>query len=290
MESAFGLSSSATLDGEGRITLTGDVGTAHALDGITIQEAGTGGTLIDFAGVQEAVDPSMATVATTVTDALGNVHSVRLDFAKVPGVNEWTWIATLEGGEAITAGGSGRVSFNNDGTLAGVTYDDGSGALTFQAAGTDPVTLALDFGSGSGLDGLTQFATGGSVSALGDGYGAGTLIDFEIGTDGVITGIFSNDTTQALAQVGIARFANPDGLNRDANNTFSISANSGDPLDMFAGAGTGVSMLSGALEASNVDLAKEFTDLVVAQRSFQANSKVVSTADEVLQEMISLLD
>ena len=194
------------------------------------------------------------------------------------------------GGEAITSGGSGRVTFANDGTLSGLTYDDGSGGLTFQAAGTDPVSLAMNFGTSGGLDGLTQFASGAPLQAVADGHGSGTLIDFEIGNDGIITGIFSNDTVRDLARIGVAQFNNPDGLYRHANNTYGISGNSGAAMDTFAEMDNGITMQSGALEASNVDLAKEFTNLVVAQRAFQANSKVISTADEIMQELVSLLD
>jgi len=214
---------------------------------------------------------------------------VRLEFAKIPGGNDWTWTAIPEGGETILAGGSGRLAFNPDGTLAGVTYDDGSGALSFAVPGTDPLTLTLDFGTPNGLDGLTQFAGGGTMSALADGYGAGSLIDFEIGPDGTITGIFDNDTTRTLARVGMSRFANPDGLSRQGNNSWRLSANSGPARDMFAGDGTGAIIRSGSLEASNVDLAKEFTDLVVAQRAFQANSRVISTADEIMQDLVNLI-
>ena len=119
--------------------------------------------------------------------------------------------------------------------------------------------------------------------------GAGNLLGFTIDRNGVITGIFSNDTTQDLARIGIARFTNPEGLHRVANNTFRISGNSGQVQETFAAEGNGISLLSGALENSNVDLAKEFTDLIVAQRAFQANSRVITTADQVLQELVNLV-
>ena len=104
----------------------------------------------------------------------------------------------------------------------------------------------------------------------------------------MITGIFSNDTMQAIAQIGLASFSNPDGLTRDANNTYRRSGNSGQAVEMFAGSG-GVTLVPGALETSNVDLAKEFTNLVVAQRAFQANSRVITTADQVMQELVNLV-
>ena len=87
----------------------------------------------------------------------------------------------------------------------------------------------------------------------------------------------------------MARFTNPEGLYRVANNTYRLSGNSGPAQETFAGESNGISLLSGALENSNVDLAKEFTDLIVAQRAFQANSRVISTADQVMQELVNMV-
>jgi len=294
MAGHYGVSSvQPEVNSAGQIVITGETGTDSALTNLSIRDSldanGVLAAAFTFSQIQEAEDSSMSTLATTVTDALGNTHTVRLDFAKIPGRNEWTWTATMEGGETITSGGSGRVSFANDGTLAGLSYDDGSGGLTFQAAGTDDVTLAMDFGTPGGLNGLTQFASGAGLQALADGYGSGSLVDFEIGTDGVITGIYSNDTTRVIARIGVSQFTNPDGLYRHENNTYGVSGNSGAAQDTFAELDNGIAMQSGTLEASNVDLAKEFTNLVVAQRAFQANSRVISTADEIMQELVGLL-
>ena len=124
---------------------------------------------------------------------------------------------------------------------------------------------------------------------MADGYGTGNLVDFNIDQSGIITGIFSNDTMQTIGQIGMATFSNADGLIRAANNTYSLSGNSGQAVETFAGIGNGVTLVPGALETSNVDLAKEFTNLVVAQRAFQANSRVVTTADQVMQELVNLI-
>ena len=151
------------------------------------------------------------------------------------------------------------------------------------------MVLNLDFGEPGTLTGLTQFAGTGVMQSMADGFGAGNLLDFSIGQDGVITGIFSNDTTQDLARISLAQFSNPEGLSRVANNTYRTSGNSGLAQETFAGQGNAVSLVSGALENSNVDLAKEFTDLIVAQRAFQANSRVITTADQVMQELVNLV-
>ena len=282
-----------TLNSSGQIVVMGETGTENALGNISIRETGRANPVLagafGFAQTQAATDPQPASLATTVYDSLGNAHNVTVEFTKLPGLNQWQWTASMDGGENILSGGSGTVTFDQNGTFTGASFADGAGALTFQAPGAADVTLALDFGEPGVLTGLTQFEGGGSLQSQADGYGAGRLIDFNIDQSGTIIGVFSNDTLQALGRIGIARFNNADGLVREGDNTFRMSGNSGTPREMFAGDGTGVSILAGVLENSNVDLAKEFTDLVVAQRAFQANSRVISTADQVLEELVNLI-
>jgi len=291
-------SNPVVLNDVGQIIVAGEVGTDAALSGISIRETGVSNPVLEaafgFTQVQAATDAQVFSMATTIYDSLGSEHTVAFSFEKIPGRNEWTWTASMEGGETILPGGSGMVSFDDNGALSSYTYDDGSGALTFepQAGGTQGaanVVLNLDFGEVGTLTGLTQFSGTGALQSLADGYGAGNLLDFSIDQNGVIIGVFSNDTTQDLARIGLAQFTNQEGLYREANNTYRISGNSGLAYETFAGENNGVSLLSGALENSNVDLAKEFTDLIVAQRAFQANSRVITTADQVMQELVNLV-
>jgi flagellar hook protein FlgE len=291
-------SNPVVLNDVGQIIVAGEVGTDAALSGISIRETGVSNPVLEaafgFTQVQAATDAQVFSMATTVYDSLGSEHTVAFSFEKIPGRNEWTWTASMEGGETILSGGSGMVSFDDNGALSSYTYDDGSGALTFepQAGGTQGaanLVLNLDFGEVGTLTGLTQFSGTGALQSLADGYGAGNLLDFSIDQNGVIIGVFSNDTTQDLARIGLAQFTNQEGLYREANNTYRISGNSGLAYETFAGENNGVSLLSGALENSNVDLAKEFTDLIVAQRAFQANSRVITTADQVMQELVNLV-
>ncbi len=286
------------LNDVGQIIVSGEAGTDAALSGISVRETGISNPVLEgafgFTQIQAATDAQEYSLATTVYDSLGAEHTVAIAFTKIPGQNEWTWTASMEGGETILSGGSGRVTFADNGALSSYTYDDGSGSLTFQpqAAGNQGaanVVLNLDFGEPGTLTGLTQFAGTGVMQSMADGFGAGNLLDFSIGQDGVITGIFSNDTTQDLARISLAQFSNPEGLSRVANNTYRTSGNSGLAQETFAGQGNAVSLVSGALENSNVDLAKEFTDLIVAQRAFQANSRVITTADQVMQELVNLV-
>jgi flagellar hook protein FlgE len=299
LQYALGINSNpVSLNATGQITVTGEAGTDYSLSGISIRETGISNPVLEgafsFTQVQAATDARDFSLATTVYDSLGGEHTVAFSFTKIPGTNEWTWTAAMEGGETILTGGSGRIAFADNGSLSSTTFDDGSGALTFrpQAAGAQgaaDVALTLDFGDVGALNGMTQFEGSGAMQSIADGYGAGNLLDFSIDQNGVIVGVFSNDTTQDLARIGMARFTNPEGLSRVANNTFRISGNSGASQVTFAGEGNGISILSGALENSNVDLAKEFTDLIVAQRAFQANSRVISTADQVMQELVNMV-
>ena len=282
----------------GQIVVRGEVGTSTAIGDISVSQDGVVNTALEnafgFTQSQQAADQKNFSMATTIYDSLGGEHTVSFGFEKVPGQNEWVWQATMEGGENILSGGSGRLRFNENGAISNFTFDDSSGALSFQpqatgSEGAANVSLTIDYGEIGALTGLTQFEGSGNLQSVADGYGTGTLVDFNIDQSGTITGIFSNDTAQAIARIGMATFSNADGLTRDANNTYRRSGNSGQAVEVFAGEGNGLSLVPGALETSNVDLAKEFTNLVVAQRAFQANSRVITTADQVMQELVNLV-
>jgi flagellar hook protein FlgE len=286
------------INDQGQLVVTGEVGLSNSIGSIRITEAGVDNTTIGdafaFNTTQQARDQQDFSVSTTTYDSLGRQHTITFTFEKLPGLNEWTWQAEMEGGETITSGDSGRMTFNTNGSIASFTYDDGTDGLTFQPQpdgeeGAAPVTLTIDYGDIGGLSGLTQFDGTGRLQSVADGYTNGQLVDYEIDQSGMIVGRFSNDTMRDIGRIGIAQFANPSGLVRESNNTYVFSGNSGDAINLFAGEGNGVTLATGALEASNVDLAKEFAHLVVAQRAFQANSRVVTTGDTLLQELVNLI-
>ncbi len=287
-----------TVDSEGRIQVTGDAGLVNALGDLTIREVGTTNMAVDtgfnFNATADARDATTSTVATTVYDSLGSTHTLRFTFEKVTGQNEWTWTAVPEGGEEILSGGTGRARFTADGLISSFTFDDGASAVTLRPQdasqeGAQLVSLAIDFGEVGGVGGLTQFAGSGTLESQADGYKSGDLVDFEIDQNGIISGRFSNDTVRTLGQIAIAGFSNPNGLMREANNMYRSSANSGDAVMGVAGDSSGVTLAPGTLESSNVDLAEQFTRLVVAQRAFQANARVITTGDQILQELVSIL-
>ena len=163
-------------------------------------------------------------------------------------------------------------------------------AVTFTAAGvlTAPATLTVG-GVAVDLSAVTGYAGVDTVKARSqDGYAAGTLESFSLGNDGTITGTFSNALKQVIGRIAISAFNNPAGLEKAGGSLFSTTANSG--LAQLGTPGTGGrgTLSGGALEMSNVDLSKEFTSLIIAQRGFQANSRVITTSDTILEELINL--
>ena len=171
---------------------------------------------------------------------------------------------------------------------------DGDDNVTFEitnAAGFgSKQTIQLSFGSQSGFDGLTQFGGFNSAASTDqDGFAQGTLVDEEVQANGTIIGQFSNGRSEPLAQIAIATFANPQGLERVGNNYFAPNTASGTPVITTAQAGGAGSIQSGVLESSNVDVGVEFTALIAAQRGFQVNARAFSIANQILEETANLL-
>jgi flagellar hook protein FlgE len=164
-----------------------------------------------------------------------------------------------------------------------VTIDFGMNATQFQ-------TIALDFlGGDDPMQGVTQFA--GESTTKGyyqDGYAMGILNDFSVGKDGTIVGKYTNGQNLPIYRVALAQFANPMGLEKIGDTMFRETINSGLANINPAGEDGGGTIESGTLEMSNVDLTEEFTRLIIAQRGFQANTRVVTTSDHILEEVVNL--
>ncbi|MFD0485505.1 flagellar hook protein FlgE [Kineococcus sp. GCM10028916] len=214
------------------------------------------------------------------------------DVAAIPGTpavaakyqpsNDWKIAGKDSNGKAVNLGGKTTVNFDPDGKANAAN----NMTATIAPFGTNAgYSMALD------LSGLTSFVgtTGtSSVNPVADGAPIGTLTGFAFGTDGVITGNYSNGYKQTLGQIAIASFNNAAGLRKEGNSLYSISTNSGQPVFGIAGGGGRGAILAGSLEMSNVDLSSEFTNLILAQRGFQANSKVITASDEILQDLVNL--
>jgi flagellar hook protein FlgE len=236
-------------------------------------------------------EPNVVTGSVTVFDSLGTSHQVTLKYTKISN-NTWAFSASVPGTSTFNGQGvssSGTIMFNADGTLDPSNISPTSPKLVFTpAGGANPLTVDLNFGSGFG--GITQTSSSSVISALSqDGSASATLSNMNIDQYGNIVGIFSNGNSRTLAQVMAATFSNLNGLISVGDNLYSAYANSGIPRIGGLGEETGTTVQSGALEQSNVDLSEEFTKMIVSQRGFQANARVVTTADTLLQEITNLI-
>jgi len=239
---------------------------------------------------QKAEDVEASTTV-TVYDSLGNKHNITLKFVKdATTPNQWSWTAQVNGKEVIIAGGSGKIVFNSDGSIRSFFFDDGSSTLRIDPGDNSAQTLdiMIDPGKIGEFAGITQMEGTSSLIADQDGYGLGFLNTISVNEDGKILGVFSNGTVRVLAQILVATFNNPSGLLRVGDNMFDISANSGAPIIDEPGSAIQSKIMSGVLEQSNVDLAEEFTRMIIAQRGFQANARIITTSDEFLQEIVNL--
>jgi flagellar hook protein FlgE len=162
--------------------------------------------------------------------------------------------------------------------------------MNYRLAGDPNVrTIRVDLGKTGLMEGITQFSSPSTTKAVEqDGYSMGYLESFNIDNSGVVTGVYTNGTKQTVGQVAMAVFTNPMGLTASGDNLFEVSNNSGLPnIGPAAEAGRG-KIVAGTLEMSNVDLSEQFTDMIITQRGFQANSRTITTSDQMLQELINL--
>lgn len=245
---------------------------------------------------QTATAAGMRQTAMTVYDSQGSKHDLTVTFTKTD-ANQWLAKLDISGSDDAAGVTTDSTNGNGDNTVT-LTFDS-EGKLvtpantvdvTFTPAGfTDPQTFTLNFGTAGAIDGLSQFsAPSTAVLRQQDGYTMGLLERVSIDQTGLITGAFTNGVTQSLGQIVLADFNNPAGLIRTGNNMYSVSANSGAPVLGYAGEGSQSTVTSGALEMSNVDLAQEFTSMITAQRGFQANARVITSSDQMLQELVDL--
>ncbi|MBA4417580.1 MAG: hypothetical protein C0392_06690 [Syntrophus sp. (in: bacteria)] len=233
----------------------------------------------------------------TVYDSLGQPHVVNVYFRKsyetqVPTqTSVWEWHAQLNGSDSSTQADidvqAGYLTFNNTGTL---TNGGNPVEVTFNfASGAPNQKINLVFGSGSGGGTTTQYPIASTTNfQTQDGYPPGVLQSVSVSTEGVISGHYSNGQILDLYQVTLANFNNPQGLVREGGNLFSSTVNSGVAYTNAPGQGGLGKINPNSLEQSNVDLATEFVKMITTQRGFQANSRVITTTDEILQELMQI--
>lgn len=220
--------------------------------------------------------------STVVYDSLGSAHTSTLYYVKSAVLNQWDTYNYIDGNEATSGGVSPiAITFNADGTLAGpnnIAYDavpSGTGALPLQFDVNYPNTT--QFGSPFAVNGLSQ-----------DGFTTGRLSGIDIDNEGVVFARFTNGQSNPLGKVALANFANVGGLAQQGDTSWSQTFDSGDLILGEANTASFGLVQSGALEASNVDIAASLVNLITAQRNFQANAQVISAADTVTQTIINI--
>jgi len=281
---ATGILSSGTLDFNGNGVLVGSSG-------------GAGAPVYGAANVGNGTVTGVAATATTVPQTITLTATSATQFTVVGSVSGALGTATV--GTPFTSGqldftvGAGSTAF-----AVGDTITVPTTAETLANVEAIPITGLADGATNQTfnwnlLNGtspvITQVAAPSSATAIEqDGSSSGSLVDFAIGSDGTITGSFSNDYTLALGQVALANFANVNGLQLNGSTDFTPTLASGPPTVGIPGTGGLGTLSGGSLELSNVDIATEFANLIVAQRGFEADAKAVTTFDQILQDTIAL--
>jgi flagellar hook protein FlgE len=238
---------------------------------------GSATTTVTMGGNLSPTGTSALKVTATVYDQNGAAYALPVTFTPHDPPDGGYDVAVLDPADNTNQLGTGNVAFDAAGKF------DPTNSTSPITVTVNGATMNVDLSDMTGYAGLSS-----PTNTATDGYSAGTLTQFQIGSDGVVTGIFSNDQKQALGQLAIATFNNPAGLEKEGDSTYTSSANSGlAEIGVPNSAGRGV-LVSGALEMSNVDLATEFTNLIIAQRGFSANAKVITTSDDMLQDLVNI--
>lgn len=308
-DGAFGLDSSGFLvhrgtgwkvlgwmaDAGGRIDTNQPINASSVLQfPVGSQAAVRQTSVVQYTGNLNANAPSTQTYAATVRvyDALGGAHDVTITFTNrqtpplgtppTGAVSSWEWSATVGSTPVgdFTTGSNTRLYFNGQGELVGATTQQ----ITITPTnGAPPFTVDLD------LSQITSLAAESIVQPVyQDGFPPGTLQEFTIGIDGTIQGVFSNGLSRPMGRIALSLFANPAGLFRLGNNMWRVTDNSGLPQIGAPTTGGLGEINAGYLEQSNVDLGSEFADMIVTQRGFQANTRIVSVVDELLADVVNM--
>ncbi len=242
-----------------------------------------------------AKENDTAVTSIMIYDNQGATHTLKFTFTKTANPNEWTLSAQIDGNDLTLA--NNTITFNTDGSLDSPTSLTLTAQQLNQALNqtvfdeTTPKDVTVELApSGSATQGITQYSGANTVSfVFQDGFGVGDIADIAIDDMGKIWGTFTNGQTELLGQVALARFPNPDALIREGNNYFSVSPDSGIPVlgTAFETFGS-TSIVSGALEQSNVDLAEQFTEMITTQRAYEAAARTITISDTLLGEINQL--
>jgi flagellar hook protein FlgE len=289
--------STATLDASGNIVVTAN-STGPSKLNFTISDAtgNTGATSwSNHNPVTTVAGKNGDSVSSAIQfyDSQGTPHDLTLTFTKDATNNTWDMTGTISAADGTIIDGSVQnIVFNDDGSFRSV---NGSGLgdpfMTFKFPQiATPQTIGFNFGSPNGFNGLTEFGGASSAAATSqDGFAAGQLVSLSVGQDGTLSGVFTNGRTLPIAQLAMATFPNPGGLDRQGNNYFDLTAQSGSPNTGAGLSGGRGAIIKGSLEPSNVDTAAEFTQLIVAQRGFQVNAETITVSSQVLETLANII-
>lgn len=273
-----------TLDSTGKINTSGDLTPINIYN--QLNEAATKTTKISLGGnlnANLAADDTMV-YNETVYDSLGASHNIQFTFTKAAATNSWSVTAsTSETGVTVT--GSTTLSFGTDGKFSTTPV---TMPLSITVPGADSMNLTVD------LSTITQYAGAGqetdTIDELSkDGNKAGSMESYEIDKNGNLNITYTNGQNECIATLAIATVNNSMGLNKIGDNMYEVSNNSGDVQYGTAGTGNRGLLNPESLEMSNVDLAQEFTNMIVTQRGYEANSKVITASDTMLQDLVNII-
>jgi len=283
------ITSNANLNGQlslvdGILKLSSDTVGNSSLNITSASVSGTGNINFPSFQITQKGETNTKTMSTTVYDALGKAHSLLLDFTQT-GTNTWQYQAKFADGEKINSGATGAVTFDKSGQIAAgskfaINYDPGNGAKG--------ATFDVNLGSTEGTS-FTQYSGANTAKVLSqDGYTQGSLVDVRINGDGRVQGVYDNGQNKDLAQIALGKVQNKNGLEMVGNGLYRATSAAGEVFTDSASNFSNSTIKSGALEGSNVDLAKEFTEMITAQRAYQSSARVISTSDQMLTEAVNL--
>jgi flagellar hook protein FlgE len=230
------------------------------------------------------------TTPVTVYDSLGQSHAVTVNYTKTA-ANTWDYSVDLQAGDATgtPVNNTGTLTFDASGNLVSPAGNITGITFPTMANGSSDLSFNLNLYK-NGNPTLTQStAASTNTATVQDGFASGTYQSFSVDGNGVITAAYNNGHKSVVGQVAVARVTNPQGLTMIGHNSYTTTNASGDAIFGVPGTGGRASIEDSALEQSNVDIAQEFSDLIVAQRSFEANSKTITAFDSVTQTTLGMI-
>ena len=283
--------STVTLNTSGQIVVEANTaGEAGLLLSISDDSSSTGSADWAIHGLDvttEGTGPDEVLTSMEVFDPSGTPHTINFNYQRQAD-GSWNVISSTPDGQILSPAITG-LRFGENGSPTGPAGIDTDVLVQFTGLAT-PQPVTLDFGADGGFDGLTQFgAIADIVATETDGYGVGELATLSVDQDGSIAGFYTNGQSRTLGNVGVAVFSNPEGLSEAGDNLLRETVNSGRRVLGRGASGAAGRVIGGNLERSNVDTAEQFVNLIEAQRGYQANARIISAQDDLLQETVNLI-